>query len=49
MNIDLHINGKPHVIGTKSWYASGTVINDDGETLDLDGNVNRYDIVATGY
>ena len=52
------LQGKPvdfHILGTKTnpdvnnnWRSQGVYVNDDGTTLNLDGNWNRYDISVNG-
>lgn len=44
MPIDLHILGAVDTYGY--WYASGEYVNDDGLTLEPDGNTNQYLINA---
>jgi len=45
--VDLHILGSVRVPGVPNWSADGDYINDDGETIVLDGNVNQYHFRAT--
>jgi hypothetical protein len=45
--VDLHILGQYRVPGIMSWAAEGLYVNDDGMTIELDGNVNQYYIKAT--
>lgn len=45
--VELHILGQYRVPGIMSWSAEGFYVNDDGETVDLYGNVNQYYLKAT--
>ena len=44
--VNLHILPKPTTIPSTAWTASGKYVNDDGITLDLEGNYNEYKISA---
>jgi hypothetical protein len=45
--IDLHILGQYRVPGIMSWAAEGLYVNDDGLTVETEGNVNQYYMKAT--
>jgi alpha-glucosidase (family GH31 glycosyl hydrolase) len=45
--VDLHILGQYRVPGIMSWAAEGLYVNDDGLTVETEGNVNQYYMKAT--
>lgn len=38
--VNIHILPKPTTIPSASWTAEGRYVNDDGVTLDIEGNYN---------
>eukprot|EP00347_Sterkiella_histriomuscorum_P006514 403352477 len=42
--VDFHILGKQLNSTTQDWYSQGVYVNDDGLSLELTNNWNRYDI-----
>lgn len=44
--VDFHALGSALSVGDGQWSASGRYVNDDGVTLNLEGNVNSYTLYA---